>query len=286
MLTIPKELEQELQRKIQSNGGVISKTLLDSLMARFDVEIKPLLQSLLPIAARFSIAPISNFNVGAIAYSSASGCAYIGSNLEFNHAALCLVVHAEQSAINTAWLNGETHISHIAITDAPCGHCRQFINEVKLSEQIEILLPNTNTSLLELLPHSFGPADLGNETRLLDVSDSRDSEANITVSPLLLKHYQASYAPYSGNKSAVEIKTAQHGNFYGRYAENVAYNPSLSPLQSALSQMALSGLSLDEVEVVEITLVETEQYKNQSGVADVVLDSFTGNYEIKKAYVS
>jgi hypothetical protein len=38
--------------------------------------------------------------------------------------------------------------------------------------------------------------------------------------------------------------------------------------------------------VVEITLVETEQYKNQSGVADVVLGSFSGNYEIKKAYVS
>jgi hypothetical protein len=50
--------------------------------------------------------------------------------------------------------------------------------------------------------------------------------------------------------------------------------------------MALSGLSLDKVEVVEITLVETEQYKNQSGVADVVLESFTGKYEIKKAYVS
>lgn len=286
MLTISKELEQELQQKIQSNSGVIPKTLLDSLMAKFDIEIKHLLQSLLPIAARFSIAPISNFNVGAIAYSSDSGCAYIGSNLEFNHAALCLVVHAEQSAINTAWLNGEASISHIAITDAPCGHCRQFINEVKLSEQIEILLPNTNTSLSELLPHSFGPADLGNETRLLDVSAPKTTAPKLPISSELLKHYHASYAPYSGNKSAVEIVTAQHGNFYGRYAENVAYNPSLSPLQSALSQMALSGLSLDKVEVVEITLVETEQYKNQSGVADVVLESFTGNYEIKKAYVS
>ena len=286
MLTISKELEQDLQQKIQSNGGVIPKKLLDSLMAKFDVEVKPLLQSLLPLAARFSIAPISNFNVGAIAYSSDSGCAYIGSNLEFKHAALCLVVHAEQSAINTAWLNGETSISHIAITDAPCGHCRQFINEVKLSEKIEILLPNTNTSLPELLPHSFGPADLGNETRLLDTSESKTPDSGLPISTELLKHYQASYAPYSGNKSAVEIRTSQHGNFYGRYAENVAYNPSLSPLQSALSQMALSGLLIDKVEVTEITLVETELFKNQSGVSEVVLASFEGNYEIKKVYVS
>ena len=32
--------------------------------------------------------------------------------------------------------------------------------------------------------------------------------------------------------------------------------------------------------------ISPEQYKNQSGVADVVLESFTGKYEIKKAYVS
>ena len=286
MLTISTKLEQELQQKIQATSGVISKSILDSLSAEFDLEIKSLLQSLLPIAANFSIAPISNFNVGAIAYSSSTGCAYIGSNLEFNHAALCLVVHAEQSAINTAWLNGETQISHIAITDAPCGHCRQFINEVNLSEQIEILLPNTNTSQSELLPHSFGPADLGNETRLLDESEPQNLDLKLAVSPQLLKHYHASYAPYSGNKSAVEIKTLQHGNFYGRYAENVAYNPSLSPLQSALSQMALSGLSINKVEVTEITLLETEQFKNQSGVSEVVLNSFEGNFEIKKVYVS
>ncbi|ALO44587.1 cytidine deaminase [Pseudoalteromonas phenolica] len=286
MLTISKELEQELQQKIQASGGVIEKSVLDALMVKFDIEIKLLLQNLLPIAASFSIAPISNFNVGAIAYSNTSGCAYIGSNLEFNHSALCLVVHAEQSAINTAWLNGETQISHIAITDAPCGHCRQFINEVKQSEQIEILLPNTNTSLTELLPHSFGPADLGNQTRLLDMSEEQNPDYKLPISQMLFEHYQASYAPYSGNKSAVEIRTVQHGNFYGRYAENVAYNPSLSPLQSALSQMALSGLTIDMVEVTEINLVETEQFKNQSGVSEVVLNSFEGNFEINKVYVS
>ena len=50
--------------------------------------------------------------------------------------------------------------------------------------------------------------------------------------------------------------------------------------------MALSGLLIDKVEVTEITLVETELFKNQSGVSEVVLASFEGNYEIKKVYVS
>lgn len=286
MLIISKEIEQKIQQTVKSSNGVLPKPLLDMLMGEFSVDIETLLQSLLPIAATFSIAPVSNFNVGAIAYNKNSGNAYLGSNLEFNHAALCLVVHAEQSAINTAWLNGETQLTHLAITDAPCGHCRQFINEVNLAQQIQILLPQVSTSLNELLPHSFGPADLGNKTRLLDKEEMQTVDTSLEISTELKSHYNSSYAPYSGNKSAVEIKTAKHGSFYGRYAENVAYNPSLSPLQSALSQMALSGLDLDEVEVVEITLVETEQYKNQSGVADVVLNSFTGKYEIKKAYVS
>jgi cytidine deaminase len=286
MLIISKEIEQKLLQQIKSTSGVIPKPFLDNLMVESNIGIEALLQALLPIAAKFSIAPVSNFHVGAIAYNQHSGNAYIGSNLEFNHAALCLVVHGEQSAINTAWLNGETQLTHLAITDAPCGHCRQFINEVNLSEQIQILLPQINTSLNELLPHSFGPTDLGNKTRLLDKEALQSAHVNVEISAELMSHYNASYAPYSGNKSAVEIKTAKHGNFYGRYAENVAYNPSLSPLQSALSQSALSQLNLDVVEVTEITLVETEQYKNQSGVSEVVLASFSGEYDIKKAYVS
>jgi len=48
----------------------------------------------------------------------------------------------------------------------------------------------------------------------------------------------------------------------------------LSPLQSALSQFYLSGLSFDDQTVKSITLLETEDAKNQLEVAKAVLASF------------
>lgn len=39
-------------------------------------------------------------------------------------------VHAEQSSIADAWMNGEEGIDLIAVTAAPCGYCRQFLNEL------------------------------------------------------------------------------------------------------------------------------------------------------------
>ncbi|XQF94493.1 hypothetical protein ACOBV9_19985 (plasmid) [Pseudoalteromonas espejiana] len=50
------------------------------------------------------------------------------------------------------------------------------------------------------------------------------------------------------------MSTFDDGDFYGSYAENAAYSPSLSPLQSALSQLFFSGLSFNGNTVKAITL--------------------------------
>lgn len=43
-----------------------------------------------------------------------------------------------------------------------------------------------------------------------------------------------SYAPCSQEKSGVAIQTTDGQIYYGSYSETVAFNPSLSPLQTAL----------------------------------------------------
>ncbi|OHU85548.1 MULTISPECIES: cytidine deaminase [Pseudoalteromonas] len=265
-----KKLEQQAKR----NRGHFSHAQLNELQAQLSCDLDTLLKALLPVAATFSQAPISHFNVGAVAYDKTTGGAYLGANLEFSHQALSLVVHAEQSAINNAWLNGANEISRMAISDAPCGYCRQFMNELDKCAELAIMLPTLNTSLKELLPSAFGPQDLDNSQRLLASTQSNIKSLSHEISDTLKTHLQNAYAPYTGNLSAVEISTQSHGQFYGRYAENAAYSPSLSPMQGALSQLALAGLKLDEVAINAITLVETKGYENQQAVADAVLKSY------------
>ena len=85
--------------------------------------------ALLPFAAAYSYAPLSDFYVGAIV-RGLSGTLYFGANLEIAGAQLGQTVHAEQSAISHAWMKGEQGISDITINFSPCGHCRQFVHEL------------------------------------------------------------------------------------------------------------------------------------------------------------
>src|SRR5437870_5110463 len=52
---------------------------------------------------------------------------------------------------------------------------------------------------------------------------------------------EASYAPYSRGFAGVALETASGAVHTGRYAENAAFNPSLSPLACALALRALVG---------------------------------------------
>ena len=102
-----------------------------------------------------------------------------------------MVVHAEQSAINNAWLNGAQAVLKIAISDAPCGYCRQFMNELSTADSLEILLPERDFNLHELLPYSFGPKDLGNEAVYFLISKARNSLLIFRLMMLNLFNWQS-----------------------------------------------------------------------------------------------
>ena len=59
-----------------------------------------------------------------------SGNLYFGANYEFPGQALSFTVHAEQAATMHAISFGETGIDLLAVSAAPCGYCRQFLNEL------------------------------------------------------------------------------------------------------------------------------------------------------------
>lgn len=70
-------------------------------------------------------------------------------------------VHAEQSAISHAWLRGEKGLAAVTVNYTPCGHCRQFMNELNSGLDLRIHLPGRAPhTLRDYLPDAFGPKDL------------------------------------------------------------------------------------------------------------------------------
>lgn len=209
---------------------------------------------------------------------------YFGANLEFKNQALSLVLHGEQSAISNAWLHGESSISKLAINAAPCGYCRQFINELACAQNVDILLNGKVLNFKQFLPMSFGPKDLGNNLGLLSsVNNLELSLKPKEISLTFFEQVSSSYAPYSKNLASCEIRTFDGQVFYGRYAENAAYSPSLSPLQAAISQLVLSGREFIKKEIEMVTLVEMANIENQLNVTKAVLKSY--DFEVPFTYI-
>jgi cytidine deaminase len=235
--------------------GVIPAADAARLAEAQGTSVERLMTELLPFAATFARPPISNFRVGAVA-RGLSGALYLGTNVEFAGEALSFTVHAEQSAITSAWMNGETGVDVIAVSAAPCGYCRQFLNELSTSEQLDVTVGAQTRKLAELLPSSFGPRDLGIAGGLM----AREEHAlNIgETEPLAraaLDAARTSYAPYSQAFAGVALRMTDGLVVRGAYAENAAFNPSMSPLEVALSQVVLHARQFSEI--AEVVLVQT-----------------------------
>lgn len=110
-------------------------------------------------------APYSEYLVGA-AVLTKDGTIYSGANVE--NASYGLTICAERNATCTCVFNGHKDIEAVAVVikdiGAPCGGCRQVLNE--FNPNMEVYLANEDLTLIEeynlsqLLPHAFGPGNL------------------------------------------------------------------------------------------------------------------------------
>lgn len=204
--------------------------------------------ALLPLAAACAIAPISHFQVGAVAQGE-SGNLYFGANMEFTAVPLQQTMHAEQSAIAHAWLCQERGLNSVTVNYTPCGHCRQFMNELNRATTLSIHLPGREPALLHhYLPDAFGPKDLNITALLMDpVNHGRVLSDPDLLAQAALDAANRSHSPYSHTLCGVALETEDGGLYTGRYAENAAFNPSLPPLQTALNMMNMAGVELNSV---------------------------------------
>ena len=132
-------------------------------------------------AARHAHAPYSRFGVGA-ALLMTDGTIVAGCN--FENASYGLSLCAETVALAKANSEGRLRdVAEVAVIGgaigadgltgtapvSPCGRCRQMLNEAAQLGRRDLLIhcaaaeggSTATYKLSELLPHAFGPADLG-----------------------------------------------------------------------------------------------------------------------------
>lgn len=236
------------------NPFFISAEKVKRITQNYEIEIREFLKLLIPIAKSYSRSPISDYKVGISAIGK-SGNIYLGTNLEFLGVPLNEAIHGEQFLITNARNHGEAEILAMALSAAPCGHCRQFMNEMGSINHLRIMTPNSpDKTLASLLPEGFGPKDLGLTGNLLTSYSKKHSDQATSLIPLALEAAVDSYAPYSMSKSGIAILTNNDKIYCGSYLENVAFNPSLSPLQTALIALIADLRNCEEIK--EVVLME------------------------------
>lgn len=129
-------------------------------------------------AAANAWAPYSGFSVGAALLMS-DGSVITGANVE--NASYGLTLCAETVAIGKAGADGRMReVVAVGIVGGmtgaegiepilPCGRCRQMLNEAAQAGRRDLAVwcsgltggPIAEYTLSELLPHAFGPANLG-----------------------------------------------------------------------------------------------------------------------------
>ena len=116
-------------------------------------------------AREYAYAPYSHYQVGA-ALLTTDGKIYKGCNIE--NASYSPSNCAERTAIFKAVSEGDREFEAIAVVTSdggtPCGLCRQVMRE--FAPNLTVIIGNIDGNyqvfaLPDLLPHSFGPENLG-----------------------------------------------------------------------------------------------------------------------------
>jgi cytidine deaminase len=293
--TFPHSLRDYLQ-VIPQNSAKLDFEHCKSVMETLEISVEGLMVKMLPIAELYARVPISNFNVGAVAkarLSEGSGefALFMGANIEFANLALTQTIHAEQAAVMNAWLQGAVQLDAIAVSAISCGRCRQFLYELEESSTLDVIVQRpevdefTITQLSDLLPQAFGPSDLDVTAGLMTLSEHLADLCLKTYSddPLVIEALSAarrSYAPYTHNFAGCAIQVSDAKSYIGRYAENAAFNPSLSPLHTAIIRMNMDNLPSWN-SITRAVLVEQPTTINQRGVCELLLGTLAPKVELE-----
>jgi cytidine deaminase len=281
---------------IPRQAGRLSGRQCTELTQRLGIDPEQLMTRLLPLAKAYALAPVSNFQVGAVVMAGAGdetepAALFLGANIEFRHQPLNQSIHAEQAAALHAWHQGARYVRAIATSEAPCGYCRQFLYEFDRSAEMTVITPDKEnrgyrkTALADLLPHAFGPSDLANASGLMapataDRVFSLPAEAQDPTAAGALAAAEKSYAPYTLNFAGCGLQTSDGEIFKGRCAESAAFNPSLTALHCAIICLNMATFEAKRL-VQRAVLVEKPTSVSQRRAAELLLESWAPGIDLE-----
>lgn len=293
--TFPAECHEPLHGMI-NHGGQLRSSDCKVILDKLGVSLEHLMLRLLPLAKLYGVVPISNFQVGSVAKGISETdqnnyALYMGANIEFPGLALNQSIHAEQAVVINAWQKGSIEVQWIAVSASPCGHCRQFLKELENGDSIIIISSTENNKgyetryLTDLLPFGFGPQDLKMHKGMMAKTRKNESLAlkQKNDDPLVREALNAaslSYAPYTGNFAGCAIQDREGKIYIGRYAENAAFNPSLSPLQAAICSLNMDNIGRNPM-VRRVVLVEKKTKGSQYHTTRQLLKSFAPHMDLE-----
>lgn len=294
---------------------VIGSAEAEKMAKQSGQTVLQLLPSLVKSAKALARPPISNYPVGAVGLGS-SGRIFFGVNLEFPGLPLGHSVHAEQFLITNLSHNAEPSLKFLAVSSAPCGHCRQFFQELRGAPDVQILVTSSEdekenktnnncnekdqefTPLSHFLPHRFGPDDLLEkgaplllEPHLNGLSFCSDicngningeEEEDYDLKYAALDAANMSHAPYSGCPSGLALVDVDGKIYKGTYMESAAYNPSLPPAQAAIVAYVANSSGGGYERIVGAVLVEkADAVIKQEHTARLLLQCISPKCEFK-----
>jgi len=265
----------------KGNEGFMGVLEPEAIAAAAPLTIDELAEALLPVAGAFAVTPISHFNVGAVA--RCNGRLIFGANAEWGP--LLLSVHAEQCAVSQTLLNsarcrraGEP-IEAIYVTDAPCGHCRQFLVEQEYLQGKEISIHVRGKAPLsrvsDFLSEPFTPGDLKIAPGFKPVTGVRMPPqcARNDIASLACDAFNnlqdVSRAMYSHAESACAVCFGlSSGICAGAYIENCAFNPSFQGMSGALMAARFCGRDLSKI--TKVLMMEKPGVISNKDVTDMI----------------
>lgn len=241
-------------RLAPSLGGVLLADDVAKIMQRFGVaEVDDIMLLGLGAAQTIARPPISNFHVGAIGLEAETSNLVLGGNVEFPGTHLGYTLHGETFVFTRAFNRG-TSIRRIALGEAhPCAHCRQYLSEFALGPALELIdRLGHRLTLEELYPWPFDSRYLGHQgvspgsinfPNLVPVEDVAPSP----IMGALLATGRRAHAPYSRCPSAIVLEMADGRLITGASIENVAFNPTMGPMQAAIADLIAHGFEFGDI---------------------------------------
>ena len=256
---LAKKAAKEVQKYMSSHKGavIIPKADMDKMSSSVGSEDMVLLQIAMYAAKYAEHVVISHYKVGACVKGK-SGNVYLGANFEIPRT-LILTVHGEQCSTHHAAVNGEKGLEKIAVNEAPCGMCRQFLVELGNPKDLQVIFCEKNVMLKkpleDIIPDNFGPQNLGFKGVMLD-HPPNSVLATVTTpqEKAALKAAQLSYTPYTHRPCGASILFKDGKIIYGLTLENAAYNTGTDAMRNVASLIYFSGHT--PADIVEFCMVE------------------------------